>query len=448
MPKQSKHPHVSWRDGRPRFNPDQNLRAAGWKARDLRHDDGRWFSRGEAVDWSESFVAELQAQRKKPARNAAALPERVRHYTVGRLFEEWFRSPKFILPATPAELARARAEHTVYSPKTIREYRQKARVIEQHDSTLWASPVDALSQPVMLGLYEELVAARGRATAHGTILTFSSALAWGKRRGKFSYKANLGVNPALDLGMPGVATRMRFGSRAEISALTATADALGWHDMGDMLTFGVWTGQRQEDRLLMVDKGLLNGRRIFRQAKTGAIVAVREAPELFARMKASAERRKAANVINPRVVLDEQTWAPFPDNGDRYRKRFAVLRSFAAAGIVDLEATEAMTRRWRQEGRNTTTPVVWKVAPCPSLLGDAETGLLALQEADCRSTYVTWAALAGATIPEICAVSGHTLASATNILKHYLVLHPEMADSAIGKMVAWYEADGDTELGL
>lgn len=57
----------------------------------------------------------------------------------------------------------------------------------------------------------------------------------------------------------------------------------------------------------------------------------------------------------------------------------------------------------------------------------------------------TWMALAGATIPGIISVSGQT---ATRILKHYLARHPEMADSAIGKMLAWYEGGGETEMGL
>lgn len=48
-------------------------------------------------------------------------------------------------------------------------------------------------------------------------------------------------------------------------------------------------------------------------------------------------------------------------------------------------------------------------------------------------------ALAGATLPEIVAVTGHSLASAHAILKHYLARHPELADAAIGKMTAWYE---------
>lgn len=445
MPKKSPHPHVSWRGGRPRFQPDQALRGAGWKGKDLRHDDGRWFSRGEAVDWSDAFVRQLAAA-KKPARTVAAPAARPQLYTLARLFEEWFRTPKFIAPADPHELRRLRAARIVYSPKTARDYRQKARVIETHDPSLWASPVDALSQPVLLGLYEELVRERGLATARGAVVVLSIALAWGRRRGKFTFRHNQGVNPARDLGMRMPPERMRFAGRAEISALIAAADALAWPEMGDMVALGVWTGQRQEDRLQLTDKGLFNGRRIFRQAKTGAIVAVRGAPELEARMKAAADRRLRAGIVNPRVILDEQTWKPFPDDGDRYRKRFAVLRSYAAAGILDVAATADAARQWLAEGRNSPPPLIWTVAPCPSLLGGD--GVLPFHEADLRSTAVTWMALAGATIPEIISVTGHTLASATNILKHYLVLHPEMSDSAIGKMVAWYEADGETEIGL
>lgn len=462
MAKKSPHPHVSWRDGRPRFQPDQVLRAAGHKGRDLRHDDvagvpGRWFTRGECVDWSEAFVKQLAAARQPPKRGEPAAPRR-QLYTVAKLFEEWFSSPKFQRPEDPHAAARLQAGKLVYSAKTIKIYKQKARVIETHDPSLWAAPVDAISQPVTLGLYEELIRDRGRATAHGTILVLSSALAWGRRRGKFTFRHNQGVNPALDLGMSPPTARMRFGSRPEISALIAAADALGWFDMGDMIALGLWTGQRQEDRLLLVDKGLYNGRRVFRQTKTGAVVAVREAPELEARLRASAERRRLAGVVHPRVILDEQdafcanqmtrklAWRPFPDDGDRYRKRFAVLRERAAAGIIDCEATDARRKAAAATPQARKSNLVWKVAPCPSLLGGD--GILPFQEADLRSTHVTWSAIAGSTIPEIIAVTGHTLASATNILKHYLVLHPEMSDSGIGKMVAWYEADGETEIGL
>ncbi|TPN57179.1 GIY-YIG nuclease family protein [Mesorhizobium sp. B1-1-7] len=55
----SPHPNVVWRCGRPRFSPGPELRATGHKGRDLRHEDGRWYSFGEAVDWSRTFAASL-----------------------------------------------------------------------------------------------------------------------------------------------------------------------------------------------------------------------------------------------------------------------------------------------------------------------------------------------------------------------------------------------------
>ena len=45
--------------------------------------------------------------------------------------------------------------------------------------------------------------------------------------------------------------------------------------------------------------------------------------------------------------------------------------------------------------------------------------------------------LGGNSLPQICAVSGHSLQGAHTILKHDLALHPEMATTAIGNLVTW-----------
>lgn len=475
MPKKSPHPYVDWRDGRPRFSPSPQLRQAGHKATDLRWPDpapdkwratdlmpgaknaGRWFSKGEAVDWSDAFVRGQEQAAKEAAKEVAKVPlavptrggRRASGYSLGQLFEDWIRSPKFIQPRDEGEQRRQQTAKVIYAPKSIRDFKQKLSTIERHDPTLWASPVDAFDQPIIFGLYEELVGAHGLSQARGAIATLSIALSWGRKRGKFSFASNQGVNPAKGLGMVTPAPRVRFGRRAEIEALVAAADYLKWPEMGDMIILGVWTGQRQGDRLQMVDKGLLNRRRIFRQSKTGAIVSVMQSPELEQRMEASQKRRQAAGIVNKRVILDEQDWQPFPDDdGDRYRKRYAELRAFAAKGVMDEGATEKLQAKWRAAGRNSEPPIVWKLKPCPTLLGDEEAGLQPLQEGDLRDTAVTWMALSGATIPEIISITGHTPESATRILKHYLARHPEMADSAIKKMVDWYDADGETEFGL
>ncbi|MCZ4073576.1 hypothetical protein [Agrobacterium sp. LMR679] len=58
-------PHVSWRNGRPRFNPSRTLREAGYVGEDLRHKDGRWMSAGEALDWSRKLSSKLELDKRK-----------------------------------------------------------------------------------------------------------------------------------------------------------------------------------------------------------------------------------------------------------------------------------------------------------------------------------------------------------------------------------------------
>lgn len=59
---------------------------------------------------------------------------------------------------------------------------------------------------------------------------------------------------------------------------------------------------------------------------------------------------------------------------------------------------------------------------------------------DLRDTAVTCLARAKCTLPEICQITGHTLQSATQTLKHYLSSHPDLADNAIEKLIAWMDA--------
>jgi len=228
-----------------------------------------------------------------------------------------------------------------------------------------------------------------------------------------------------------------------------------------MVMLALWTGQRQADRLALLATQKLGNRRIFKQGKTGAIVAIREAPELEARLVAAAARRAAARAAallaapSPEarravelrfahVVLDEAAdtrpgrpsaprWLPF----DRfhYSKTYADVREAAARGVLENGELGPVPGDNRE-----LAGLRFIIQPCPSVAD--------LRDQDLRDTAVTWMALAGATIPEIISVTGHTPESATRILKHYLAQHPAMADSAIGKMIAWYDGNGETEFGL
>lgn len=55
--------YVSWRDGRPRFEPGLHLRERGEKGFDLKHADGAWFSEIEARQWAAEKHQALSAAR-------------------------------------------------------------------------------------------------------------------------------------------------------------------------------------------------------------------------------------------------------------------------------------------------------------------------------------------------------------------------------------------------
>lgn len=440
--------HVAWREGRPRFQPGPALRQAGHQGRDLRHGDGSWFSQGEALDWSNRFCAALAAPSNQQARSPRkpAQPRPVAAMTVARLVSDWQASPKWTV-----------AGRRAYAENTRRDYRQKLRIIEDDHPLIWNAPATAVRRRQLRAMYEEIWQARGLASARGAVLALSSAFSWGVLSGR----VRRDDNPALGLKMETPDPRVRFFSRTEFEAWVAAADAIGRPEIGDMAYLGVWTGQRQADRLALASHARIGKRRVFRQQKTGAIVWAIEAPELERRLEASEKRRAGARAtallaaktpearaaVEARfahVVLDERRWVPFSKY--HYSHLCAEVRAAAVKGNNIGEAASATARRASSpahpEGRP-EGPLAREAKqrlPCPSLAD--------IHEADLRDTAVTWMALAESTVPEIVSVTGHTVESATRILRHYLARHPEMADSAIAKMVAWYEAGGETEIGL
>jgi hypothetical protein len=286
------------------------------------------------------------------------------------------------------------------APATVRDYAQKLKVFRDDNPDLWSYPAEHVTSALLQDAYDGLEASRGVATARQAIGAIGTAFKWAITRGRIRRQ----INPATGLEKHTAEPRVRFGTRAEMLALIAAADELGLPSIGDSIMLGLWTGQRQGDRLALTHRGILQRRRVFRQAKTGAVVHVLEAPELEARLAASLARRQAANIVNARVILNENGWRPYAS--DHYRHLFAHVRARAAGRVASVAS---------------------------------------FKEMDLRDTAVTWMALAGCTIPEIAAVTGHEVQGVHTILRHYLARHPEMADTAIRKMIAWYDAGGETE---
>ncbi len=387
-PAQPKIRYIAWRRGRPRFEPSPTLRARGYAGHDLKTPDGEWMREAEARLWSADFARKLEAEareaKRKRGRTKAptGLPVARRSVSVGDLLEDWLHTKH---NPSIADLR----------PNTVRYYRQQLTVLETHAPDIWAAAAEALDKPVCIGLYDKLRSKIGLNTAVATLRVLGIGLQWGMDRGRLP---SMTVNPAHKLKMKTPAPRVRFGTREEIAHLVATADAFGRPEIGDMVTLAVWSGQRQADRLAFTHSGRKTGRIVFRQEKTRAIVSVLEAPELKNRLDAALERRRQAGVISPYVILDERRWLPFQP--DYYRHMFDDIRAAAAKTMPSLKT---------------------------------------LRDQDLRDTAVTWLAMAGCTIPEICAITGHSFATATAILKHYLAMNEELADNAMAKMVAWFE---------
>ncbi len=384
-------PYVSWRRGRPRFVPSPKLRKLGFGGEDLRHEDGRWFTAGDCLEWSRTFSNKLMrdpktsSKRGKPKGKKAVKPVApkpiTRIYPVSQLWDEWLN------PAHHPEMFDN-------SPVTVDNYRKLGKVFETHAADIWQSEVAALDKPICKGLYSKLRTVVGMHQSYNAMRALGVAIQWAIDLGRVR---SLLMNPAHKLKMKTPPPRIRVATVEEIDVLVAIADEMKWHEIGDAVIFAVWSGQRQADRLEFEIEGASDARMEFLQSKTGARVSLPKAPQIVERMEAMQERRRRLRINSNRVMLDERRKQPF--KADYYRHVFDDVRKAAAVKL-------------------------------PSIAD--------LRDQDLRDTAVTWLARAGCTIWEICAITGHSFKTATDILKHYLALHPEMADSAIAKMVAWH----------
>jgi integrase len=412
-------PYFVWRDGRPRWSPGPKLRAIGWKGQDLKDDAGAWLSFEAAIGAARAINARVgEAGRTAPA--IVTTPGR----TVADLLDGYFASPDF----------KRRPENTrkdyVYKADAIRfELRTKAerKASKRKVATVFsAAPAKALTPVEVKAFFEHILARRGLHMARGAIMVLSAACAWGR----LSAAWRLRDNPCHALDLPKPAPRVRIATDAEIRALVAMADAQGVPSIGDAIITALLSGQRESDVLALAEPKGANRPLSERlrdgegftviQGKTGAKVTVFGAPQLIARLAAAEPRRRAIlarihgdvlPIDAPReIILMESSGRPWVQSW--FQHRYAEIRAMAAEGDP--------TRRGFD--------------PCPSVAD--------VNFQDLRDTAITWLARAGCTIPQIAAISGHSLKSIHTILKHYLQLDEILGREAIAKLVDWIDREG------
>jgi len=181
---------------------------------------------------------------------------------------------------------------------------------------------------------------------------------------------------------------------ADIRAFVAEADRMGLHSVGTAVLLNEWLGQREGDLIALPRAAYKRGEILFQQSKTGARAPLPAGavPKLKRRIAAELARQKRRKVEGLALILSETTGQAYKE--DNFRHVFARIRAEAAKKRPRLAALQFMTLR--------------------------HTAVVRLAEAGCS-------------IPEIAAITGHSLKSVETILEHYLVRTRQLAKSAFAK---------------
>lgn len=427
-------PWIKWREGRPRVSNGARERALGFVDRDLRHGlTGAWFTYEEAKAASDEHHAKILAARASGVTEKAGKP--LRAATVEDLLDDWFASTEVqsLKPTSISSYEKAKRA-VIFRPESrteAKERRERERAAallgiatpQRAREPIASAPPSSIGAPELRDFFNYLKGARGHHMALAAIAALSAAMTWGRE----STKWRLARNPRLDMEFDRPEGRVVLISLEEFEALVAAADAVGRASIGDAIYLGLFTGQRQTDRLALRDEGLENGRRHFKQSKTGAMVAIKETPQLAVRLAAAKLRVAAVKMklglrdMPETIVVDENTGKPY--NEHTYRHLFAEIRTLAIKG---------------DDARG--------LAPCPTLAFTNERTNAPdfKHDQDLRDTCVMLLDRSGSDLLSICDVTGHSYQSAQTIMKHYRARNAARADAAIDRLVAFMSKEGMT----
>jgi hypothetical protein len=468
-------PLVTWRDGRPRYWPSAAHRRLGYRGEDLRHGkSGPWFTLDEAVRWSDTRVEEIEAKRARVAagettpkilRQAQDRQRLASVVTVSQLVEAFLDNPRM----KGVGLVDGRKRRKPLAAATVRGYKGSARLLEKFDGgAVWHQPAGDVTAKVLAGILDRVEVKHGLAQTRAVRAMLSASFGWGASKAG-GYR--VARNPVADLEetLPVLEQRVRIGSVAEMTHFVAVCDALGFSDVGDSIVLGLYTAQRQADRLALEDHKITGEGITFNQRKKGGAPLLIPMIEILRdRLAAAQARRRPWRLNHAHVLIDEHLRRPWA--ADWYRKVFRVLRHAAATGAlspvegspgltaVDAKVARLMFGRPAEAGKpDGASAVGGRPAGAPASAASdtareaeefvsirlARAGLepmpslATFRDQDLRDTAVTWLALADCTKWEIASITGHSLKTIDEILKHYFGAHPELARSGMAKMAAW-----------
>lgn len=444
--------YLSWRNGRPRWKAPPSLRMTDdegnriWPDFDLKTADGHWMSFEQACRAAGSHNARIAAWRAGEPLDGKPrhIPISTEGRTIGRLLTLYCdpKNPRWVRLA----------------PKTQAGYRTCERIIRQ---TYEDVPVTALSNLVLEEYFEALHRTRGEHMAAGVARFFKLVLRHARTHRKWiTFDPMDGVQIRTPQG------RLRLWNQAEITAMVRHAHALELPSVADGILLGLYTGQRRADVLQISSVSRrTDGRFEVLQGKTHKRIRVPAYHQLGAAMEEIEARWKDRQVAEARLdrpetlVTMEGSGRPYTAAGHYYGKMFQLVR-WAASGLLDQAPTperiaatddpktrcqlETMQTFFRHRKASVLNGAMDKIRAerndgleaCPSVLG--------VTFSDLRDTFVTRAAEAGCTVPEIISISGHSEQSIKVILNHYLVITDRLATNATDKIEAYIKSQGWT----
>lgn len=298
--------------------------------------------------------------------------------TLNREADEYRKGQREELPAQPGTVdywldAYCRApEYLRLAPKTKRSYDQCAAEVRK-----WAGdhkPAQITRKAIRVWYRTMYEATPAKANA---VLRFLRLwLEWLTREGE------LDTNPAAKPGMMGTKPRQQLWTEDQVAAFVAAADKAKQPVIGLAVLLGYNLGQREGD-LLRLPWSRWDGEAFeLQQGKTGAKVRVPATEALKAALSAAPRR-------GPLILTTEGHKKAFTEH--YFRHLIAEIRS--AAGLPP-----------------------------------------EIKFMDLRRTAVVRLARAGCTIPEIAAITGHSLKAVHSIMEVYLPRDAEMASAAILKL--------------
>jgi integrase len=226
-------------------------------------------------------------------------------------------------------------------------------------------------------LYRALAASKGVTKAYRTTKWLRFALNVAVQEG------HLRGSPMHKLRLARPAPRKVYWLEEEVERAIAKADEIGRRSIGLAIRIAFDLGQRQADVIRMRWSQIEGGEVIVTQGKGGATVRIPMLPELLQAL-AATDRTSTA------IVVSETTRRPY----ERFNFRHRAADMIEAAGI---------------EGKT---------------FGDL------------RRSAVVRLAVAGCSIPQIAAVTGHSYEQCEKILETYLPRTTEVARQAIRRLLA------------